>query len=117
MFIGAHFGDKNYKRENHSHICVFPNIITLKFLANFYFFYFLFCLFRDTPTAYGGSQARGRIRAAAASLHHSHSNAGSEPHLQPTSQLMAMPFAATWMDLRIIILSEVAWIILLNPLS
>ena len=28
--------------------------------------------------AYGGSQARGRIRAAAASLHHSHSNARSE---------------------------------------
>ena len=24
-------------------------------------------------------------------LHHSHSNAGSEPHLQPTRQLMAMP--------------------------
>ena len=28
---------------------------------------------------------------AAASLHHSHSNAGSEPHLQPTPQLMAVP--------------------------
>ena len=29
--------------------------------------------------AYGGSQARGRIRAVAAGLHHSHSNARSEP--------------------------------------
>ena len=43
--------------------------------------------------AYGSSKARGRIGAAAASLHHSHSNAGSELCLQPTSQLMAMPDA------------------------
>ena len=38
-------------------------------------------LFRATPAAYGGSQSRGGIRAAAAGLHHSHSNAGSEPRL------------------------------------
>ena len=31
--------------------------------------------------AYGSSQARGQIGAAAASLHHSHSNSGSEPCL------------------------------------
>ena len=30
------------------------------------------------------SQARGPIRAAAASLHHSHSNSEYESHLQPT---------------------------------
>ena len=30
-----------------------------------------FCLFRATPAAYGGSQARSRIRATAAGLHHS----------------------------------------------
>ena len=41
--------------------------------------------------AYGSSQARGWIRAVAASLHHSHRNAGSELHLQPTPQLMAIP--------------------------
>ena len=41
------------------------------------------------PRAYGGSQSRGPIGAAAASLHHSHGNMGSEPHLRPTSQLMA----------------------------
>ena len=41
------------------------------------------------PVAYGSSQARSRIGAAAASLHHSHSNAISEPRLQPTPQLMA----------------------------
>ena len=37
----------------------------------------LFRLFRATPAAYGRSQARGRIGAAAAGLHHSHSNTGS----------------------------------------
>ena len=52
---------------------------------------FIFCLFRATPTAYGGSQARGRIRAVAASLRQSHSNVGSEPRLRPTPQLMATP--------------------------
>ena len=43
------------------------------------------------PEAYGGSQARGRIGAAATSLRQSHSNAGSEPQLQPTPQLTATP--------------------------
>ena len=52
---------------------------------------FLFCLlsFRAVPTAYGGSQARGSIGAGATRLHHSHSNAESEPHLQPVTQLTA----------------------------
>ena len=36
--------------------------------------------FRATPEAYGGSQARGPIRAIAASLCLSHSNARSELH-------------------------------------
>ena len=39
----------------------------------------LFCLFRAAPKACGSSQARARIGATAAGLHHSHSNAGSEP--------------------------------------
>ena len=55
---------------------------------------FLFCLFaisRATPPAYGGSQARSQIRAVATNLCHSHSNAGSKPHLQPTPQLTATP--------------------------
>ena len=34
--------------------------------------------------------ASGPIRAAAAGLSHSHSNAGSKSHLQPTLQLMTM---------------------------
>ena len=51
------------------------------------FFFFFFGLFRATPVASGGSQARGLIRAVAADLHHSHSNTGSEPCLWPTPQL------------------------------
>ena len=38
----------------------------------------LLYLFKATPEAYGGSQARGPFRAVAASLCHSHSNARSE---------------------------------------
>ena len=44
-------------------------------------FFFLFGLFKATPVAYGSFQARGQIGAAVASLHRSHSNARSEPHL------------------------------------
>ena len=51
----------------------------------------LFCLFRAVPTAYGGSLTRGRIRAIVTGLRHSYSNAGSEPSLPPTPQLMAKP--------------------------
>ena len=43
--------------------------------------FFFFGLFRATPMAYGGSQARDQIGAAADSLCHSHSNVGSEPAL------------------------------------
>ena len=41
--------------------------------------------------AHGGSQARGLIGAAAAALHLSHNNAGSELRLQSTPQCTAMP--------------------------
>ena len=37
----------------------------------------LLCLLKAAPVAYGSSQARGRIGAAAAGLYHSHSNVGS----------------------------------------
>ena len=47
-----------------------------------------FFLFSATPAAYGSSQASGQIRASVAGLHHSHSNAASELHLQPTPQLV-----------------------------
>ena len=52
--------------------------------------FFIFLLFKATPMAYGISQARGLIEGVAAGLYHSHNNVGSEPHLQPTPQLMAM---------------------------
>ena len=51
----------------------------------------IFFLFGAAPAAYGSSQARGWIRAAAARLHHSRSNVGSEPCLCSIPQLMATP--------------------------
>ena len=54
-------------------------------------FFCLFCPFRVTPAANGGSQARGLIGAAAAGLRQSHSNAGFKPRLQLTPQLTATP--------------------------
>ena len=54
-------------------------------------FVFVFCFFRATPVAYGGSQARGQIGAVDAGLCHSHSNAVYELRLPPTPQLIAMP--------------------------
>ena len=64
----------------------------------FFFFFFFFCLSRAAPAPCGGSQARGCIGAVAAGLYHSHShsNATSEPRLQPTPQLMAMPVSEAW---------------------
>ena len=56
-----------------------------------FFFFVFFCLFRVTPVAFGDSQARGPIRAAATSLCHNHSNVGLKLHLQPTPQLTAAP--------------------------
>ena len=60
------------------------------FLCHEIFFFFCF-FFRASLLAYGGSQARGLIRAPAVSLYHSNSNIRSEPRLRPTPQLMAMP--------------------------
>ena len=47
----------------------------------FFFFFFFFVFSRATPVAYRGNQARGPIRASAASPCHSHSNVESEPCL------------------------------------
>ena len=46
-----------------------------------FFYFFVFLLIRAAPIAYGGSQVRGSVGAAAAGLHHSHSKARSEPCL------------------------------------
>ena len=55
------------------------------------FFFFFFAISWATAAAYGGSQARGLIGAVATGLRQSHSNAGSEPRLQPTPLPMATP--------------------------
>ena len=67
--------------------------ISMKFRTRLFvlFCFLVFLSFRATPAAHGGSQARGRIGATRAGLHHIHSNAGSELCLRPTPQLMAMP--------------------------
>jgi len=44
---------------------------------------FFFFFFKATPAAYVSSWPKSQIGATAASLHHSPSNARSEPHLQP----------------------------------
>ena len=54
------------------------------FLFLIFFCLFFFFFFSAAPRAYGGSQARGRIGAVVTGLRQSHSNAGSEPRLQPT---------------------------------
>ena len=54
----------------------------------FYLFYLYFC-FPGLHTQHmeESSQAMDQIKAALAGLHHSHSNTGSKPNLQPTPQL------------------------------
>ena len=65
-------------------------------------------IFKATPAAYASSQARGPLTAAAAGLHHSHSNAGSTytkahgnagslthwagPEIEPTSSWILVGF-------------------------
>ena len=46
-----------------------------------FYIYLSFVFSRAVPSAYGGSQARGLIGAAAAGLRQGHSNAGSEQSL------------------------------------
>ena len=58
-----------------------PGVRRQFLLSAILFFLGLFAFSRAAPEAYGGFQARGRIRAVAAGLHRSHSNAGSKLHL------------------------------------
>ena len=59
--------------------------VEISFVLFFVFF------FRATSATYGGSQARGQIRAVAAGQRQSHSNTRSELRLRPIPQLMATP--------------------------
>ena len=58
-----------------------PNSSRTSGLWSHVFLFLPFCLLRAAPMAYGRSQARGRIGAAAAGLLHSHSHARSKPRL------------------------------------
>ena len=83
-------------------LLVFPSVC-LSFPLSLFFFFFVFLSFVvavavvavaiswAAPAAYGGSQARGQIRAVAVSLRQNRSNLGSESCLQSTPQLMATP--------------------------
>ena len=62
----------------------FLSILILLEVSLLLFLFFCCCFI---GAAYGSSQARGQIRAAAAG--HSHSYAGFEPCLQPSPQLTA----------------------------
>ena len=80
-----------HKDKMHTYSTLSQFAYTMK---SFYYLFIYFCLFffsRAAPAAYDGSQARGLMGAVAAGLHHSHSNAGSEPHLWTTPQLTATP--------------------------
>ena len=58
---------------------LYNHILFFSITLIIFFFYF-----RAIPVAHGSSQAKGRIEAVAAGLHHGHSNARSELCLQPT---------------------------------
>ena len=69
-------------------------------LAFFFFFSSLFLLFRAAPTAYGGSQARGQIRATAETYTTAHSKAGSlthwvRPGIEPATSWFLVRFVST----------------------
>ena len=61
-------------------LCNQLNIVTYLCMSHllFYCYYYFFFFLMAVPVAYGSSQARGQIGAAAAGLQHSHSNSGSE---------------------------------------
>ena len=69
----------------------FVSKLTLICFVCLFVCFYLFAISWAAPAAYGGSQARGRIGAVATGLRQSHSNAESEPRLQPTLQLTATP--------------------------
>ena len=71
-------GQNAFSKGRHSHVCLvfffrcFGGFVFVVVVVVLFFFFFFFCLFRATPLAHGGSQARGQVRAVAAGLHLSH---------------------------------------------
>ena len=83
-------------RKRHVEVLT-PSICAEDLIYLFIYLFIYFCLFRAAPVAHGGSQARSQIRAVAATLHHSHSNAGSlthwaRPGIQPKSSWILVGF-------------------------
>ena len=69
--------------------------------GQFFLFLVFFGLFRPAPVAHGGSQTRGLIGAASASLRHSHSNARSltpwvRPGIKPATSWFLVRFINHW---------------------
>ena len=83
VYIDERFGNVFVFYEIKHCLQVFMSVSLSKYEVFIFIlpFFFFLNLFRAIPMAYGGSQARGRIGAVAASLCHSHSNAGSKPLL------------------------------------
>ena len=91
-----------YFWKNEEIHCILP---TLTSFASVFFFFvlfgFLFVFFRVAPAAYGGSQVRSWIKAVAAGLYHSHSNARSlthwvRPGMESESSWMLVGFVNSW---------------------
>ena len=74
----------NIYTHTHTHIYIYTYIYI-------YIYIYFFGLFRASPAAHGGSQARYPIGAVAAGLLQSHSNARSKQCLRPIPHLMATP--------------------------
>ena len=86
----AHVKQETKGYQIHKSYKYYYSLCTLNKLV-FLLLFWSFCLFKAAPVAYGGSQARGVIRATAVSLRQSQSNARFEQHLRPTPQLTATP--------------------------
>ena len=99
-------------RTSHWHV----DCVLLYCSWNLQLFLFLFfpLLFRAAPAAYGSSQARNQIGAAAASLHHSHSNAGWDlSHvcdLHHSSRQRRIPISLSGARYQTYILMDTSWI-------
>ena len=68
-------------------VCVYTHTHTHKYIYIYIYIHTHILLFRATLVAYGSSQVRCPIGAAAAGLCHSHSSTRSKLHLLPTPHL------------------------------
>ena len=104
----------SYKVHHELIVIVSFELETVSFWFSVVFFFFSFMA---PPTAYGHSQSRDRIKAVAASLHHSHSNTRSEltPDLHHSLKEHWIPNSLSETRDRTCILTDTSQV--LNPLS